>query len=47
MGKAMSSMVETLARQLLNNDFDLKASEDVLSAAKTLMESLQGIDTKK
>lgn len=44
--EAMPSQMATLARQLLNNDSDFTAFEDVLSTANILINALDGITAK-
>lgn len=45
--EGIPSLARTFARQLLNKDSDLMASEDVLNAAHPLVDALDGIVAKK
>lgn len=47
MAESMPFLAETFARQLLNENSDLTALEDVLVAAKTLAEALSAVAAMK
>lgn len=46
MAEAMPKLAKTFAVQPLNNRSDLTASKEILSAAKTLVDALDGIVAK-
>lgn len=46
MAEGVLLLAETFARHPLNNESNLTASEDVLSASKTLVDILNGVGAK-